>query len=91
MPFLTRVGVIYVDPVLGERSQVGAYWNAVEAYLNDGSTAELRKFNRRSIFDTLSGKQRRFITDESIIIDYNDQFHFGSAFYKNLAEVESKR
>ncbi len=87
MPFLSKDGVVYVNPVGSDRKLVGGYWHAVRVYLDSGTTNELDRFDGRAIFDTETQRRLPFITDPDSILDHVDEIDFGASFYKRRDEV----
>jgi hypothetical protein len=84
MPFLTLAGVRDVwPPAKSDRSKVGSCWNAVDAFLSNGSRALLDGFAGDSIYDELSGLRLPFITDPTIIIAHSDEYDFGASLYRD--------
>jgi hypothetical protein len=83
LPFLTSGGVVDAWPsAKSERSKVGSYWNAIDAFLSSGSRALLDRFAGDSIYDEISGKRLRFVTDATIIIAHSDEYDFGATLYR---------
>ncbi len=87
MPFLTKGGVVYVNPVGTDRKLVGGYWHAVRVYLDSGTTNDLDRFDGRAIFDTETQRRLPFITDPDSILEHVDEIDFGASFYKRRDEV----
>lgn len=87
MPFLTEGGVVFVNPLGGDRSEVGRYWHAVRRFLETGQIALLGRFEGRSIFDSHSQESLAFITDPYVILEHEAELDLGPGFYKRREEV----
>jgi hypothetical protein len=87
MPFLTKSGVVYVDPVGSDRGLVGKHWNAIRCFLGNRGTDALNRFAGQSIFDTESGRRLPFVTDPKVILEHEAELDLGPGFYKRREEV----
>lgn len=87
MPFVTKGGVVYVNPLGNDRKLVGSYWHVVRVFLENGLTNELDRFEGRSIFDSESRRRLPFIIDPNVIAEHADEYDFGPAFYKQRNDV----
>ncbi|MGA9273521.1 MAG: hypothetical protein WBE30_14460 [Candidatus Cybelea sp.] len=90
MPFLTADGIIRVwSPSASDRSKLARYWNpSIFDFLGTGSTASLEPFKGDSIYDEISDRRLRFITDPDVILEHADEFTFFElSFYKRREEA----
>ncbi len=88
MPMLTRDGVIWINPLGGDRSLLGTYWTIVGDRVNNIPTLlSLDAFDGLSIVDSETGQSYPFITDMDTILAHHDHFDFGPSFYKSRGDV----
>jgi len=87
MPFLTKDGVVYVNPVGSDRTLVGRYWHYVRVFLETGKADGLTHFESQRIFDAETRRTLPFVTDTNVILEHADEIDFGASFYKRRDEV----
>jgi hypothetical protein len=87
MPMLTNDGVVWVNPVGGDRNLLGSYWSVVAGGIDNRSAFSLSLFNGLSVFDGETDQRLPFITDVDTILAYHDHYDFGPSFYKTRGEV----
>ena len=63
------VGIEVAPPDRADRSAIGSYWYAVGVLRDNGSTALLRRFDDRSIYDSLRHKRLPFVTDPDLLLE----------------------
>lgn len=56
-------------PDRADRSAVGSYWYAVGVFRDNGSTALLRRFEGRTIYDEIRQKRLPFVTDPTLLLE----------------------
>ncbi len=87
MPFLTKDGVVYVNPVGSDRTLVSRYWHYVRVFLEAGKADGLTHFESQQIFDAETRRTLPFVTDTNVILEHADEIDFGASFYKRRDEV----
>lgn len=98
MPHLMQHGVGYINPIGSDRTDESHYWRVVYEYLDfvrrasaldhfAREVAGLDQFTGKSVWDSASGRHFAFITDTNIILEYQDQFDFGTPWYKSRGDV----
>jgi hypothetical protein len=86
MPHLTYDGPVWVYPVGNDRSLEGGWMHNVKLFLENQPNA-LDDFEGKSIFDVETQQRLPFVTNRSVILQYEDAFDFGPSFYKRRSEV----
>jgi hypothetical protein len=86
MPHLTYDGPVWVYPIGNDRSVEGRWMHNVKLFLENQPNA-LDDFEGQSIFDVETQQRLPFVTDRSVILQYQDTFDFGPSFYKRRSDV----